>query len=127
MKIFEVIEARKAPRDDFEDDDAPAQDADLDKIPHILMQMRKAVDTDGNYEFKFKDGSKHMLDIPDIVTFVKKYMTAKPQEKEMMQNQAIESLEGLMSVINAEVPTKPDTKIKGDRYMSGFAGDYDDR
>jgi hypothetical protein len=68
-----------------------------------------------------------MLDIPDIVTFVKKYMTAKPQEKEMMQNQAIESLEGLMSVINAEVPTKPDTKIKGDRYMSGFAGDYDDR
>jgi hypothetical protein len=54
-------------------------------------------------------------------------MTAKPQEKEMMQNQAIESLEGLMSVINAEAPTKPDTKIKGDRYMSGFAGDYDDR
>jgi|694.fasta_scaffold04297_21 hypothetical protein len=128
MKIFEVIEAKKRPQNDWDDeDDAPAQDADLDKIPHILMQMRKAVDTDGNYEFRFKDGSKHMLDIPDIVTFVKKYMTAKPQEKEMMQNKAIESLEGLMSVINAQAAAKPDMKIKGDRYMSGFAGDYDDK
>jgi len=126
MKIFEVIEARKGPIDDFEDD-APVQDADLDKIPHILMQMRKAVDTDGNYDFKFHDGSKHKLAMPDIVAFVKKYMTAKPQEKEMMQNKAIQSLEGLMAVINAKDADKPDTKIKGDRYMSGFAGDYDDR
>jgi hypothetical protein len=127
MKIFEVIEARKGPVDDFEDDDAPVQDADLDKIPHILMQMRKAFDVDGNYEFKFKDGGKHMLDMDDIVTFVKKYMAAKPLEKEQMQNKAIESLEGLMSVIKSEAPAKPDMKIKGDRYMSGFAGDYDDK
>jgi len=125
MKIFEVIEARKAPRDDFEDDDAPAMDADLDKIPHILMQMRKAVDTDGNYEFKFKDGSKHKLEMPHIVTFVKKYMSAKPAEKEAMQNRAIENLEGLMSVIKADKSAEPAHKIKGDRYMSGFAGDLD--
>jgi hypothetical protein len=127
MKIFEVIEAKKRPMDDFEDDEAPVQDADLDKIPHILMQMRKAVDTDGNYEFKFKDGGKHKLELPDIVAFVKKYMTAKPQEKEMMQNKAIDSLEGLMSVIHAEEAPKAGGSIKGDRYMSGFAGDYDDR
>jgi len=126
MKIFEVIEARKGPVDDFEDD-APVQDADQDKIPHILMQMRKAVDTDGNYDFKFYDGSKHKLAMPDIVAFVKKYMTAKPLEKEQMQNKAIQSLEGLMSVINAEEPAKSDMKIKGSRYMSSFAGDYDDR
>jgi hypothetical protein len=126
MKIFEVIEARKGPIDDFEDD-APVQDADLDKIPHILMQMRKAVDTDGNYDFKFHDGSKHKLAMPDIVAFVKKYMTAKPQEKEMMQNKAIQSLEGLMAVINAEAPPKADSSIKGSRYMSSFAGDYDDK
>jgi hypothetical protein len=127
MKIFEVIEAKKRPMDDFEDDEAPVQDADLDKIPHILMQMRKAVDTDGNYEFKFKDGGKHKLELSDIVTFVKKYMTAKPQEKEMMQNKAIDSLEGLMSVIRAEEAPKAGGSIKGDRYMSGFAGDYDDK
>lgn len=127
MKIFEVIEAKKRPVDDFDDEDNAVQDADQDKIPHILMQMRKAFDVDGNYEFKFKDGSKHMLDMDHIVAFVKKYMSAKPLEKEVMQNKAIESLEGLMSVISAKEAPKADMKIKGDRYMSSFAGDYDDR
>lgn len=127
MKIFEVIEARKGPIDDFDDDEAPVQDADLDKIPNILIQMRKAIDTDGNYEFKFKDGSKHKLAMPDIVAFVKKNMSAKPMEREIMQNKGVESLEGLMSVINAKEAPKPDMKIKGDRYMSHFSGDLDDK
>ena len=128
MKIFEVIEAKKNPVNDWDDeDDAPAQDADLDKVPHILMQMRKAVDTDGNYEFKFKDGSKAKLEIPDIVAFVKKYMTAKPSEKEAMQNAAIENLEGLMSVIKAPAMASAPDKIKGSRYMSHFSGDLDDK
>ena len=109
------------------DEDEPVQDADLDKIPNILIQMRKAVDVDGNYDFKFKDGSKHKLELEDIVTFVKKFMSAKPLEREKMQNQAIDSLEGLMSVINAQEAPKPDMKIRGDRYMSHFAGDLDDK
>jgi len=127
MKIFEVIEARKGPVDDFDDDEAPVQDADLDKIPNILIQMRKAVDVDGNYEFKFKDGTKHKLDMEDIVKFVRKNMAAKPAEREVMQNKGLESLEGLMSVINAAEQPKPDFKIKGDRYVSHFAGDLDDK
>ena len=127
MKIFEVIEARKGPVDDFEDDEAPVQDADLDKIPNILVQMRKAIDVDGNYDFKFKDGNKHQLGMEDIMKFVKKLLTSKPLEREKMQNKAIESLEGLMSVLNAEEPAKPDMKIKGDRYMSHFSGDLDDK
>lgn len=103
MKIFEVIEAKKRPPvDDFEDD-APVQDADQDNVPHILMQLRKAVDVDGNYEFKFKDGSKHKLDMDSIVAFIKKYMTAKPLDKEAMQDQAIENLEGFMSVLKKDV------------------------
>jgi len=127
MKIFEVIEAKKRPADDWDDEDEPVQDADLDKIPNILIQMRKAVDVDGNYDFKFKDGSKHKLELEDIVTFVKKFMSAKPLEREKMQNQAIDSLEGLISVINAQEAPKPDMKIRGDRYMSHFAGDLDDK
>lgn len=127
MKIFEVIEARKGPVDDFDDDEAPVQDADLDKIPNILIQMRKAVDVDGNYEFKFKDGTKHKLDMEDIVKFVRKNMAAKPAEREVMQNKGLESLEGLMSVINAAEQPKPDFKIKGDRYVSHFKGDLDDK
>ena len=125
MKIFDVIEAKKRPADDWEDDDEPVQDADLDKIPNILIQMRKAFDVDGNYDFKFKDGSKAKIEMPDIVKFVKKYMAAKSLEKEQMSNKSIESLKGLMSVINAEEPPKPDFKIKGDRYMSHFKGDFD--
>ena len=127
MKIFEIVEAKKRPIDDFDDVDEPVQDADLDKIPNILIQMRKAVDVDGNYEFKFKDGTKHKLDMADIVTFVKKNMAAKPQEREIMQSKGLESLEGLMSVVNATEVSKPDMRIKGDRYMSHFSGDLDDK
>jgi hypothetical protein len=68
-----------------------------------------------------------MLDMADIVTFVKKNMAAKPQEREIMQNKGLESLEGLMSVVNATEVSKPDMKIKGDRYMSHFSGDLDDK
>lgn len=127
MKIFEIIEARKGPIDDFDDVEEPVQDADLDKIPNILIQMRKAFDVDGNYEFKFKDGTKHKLGMDDIVKFVKKNMAAKPAEREIMQIKGLESLEGLMSVINAAEQSKPDFKIKGDRYVSHFAGDLDDK
>jgi len=127
MKIFEIIEARKGPVDDFDDIEEPVQDADLDKIPNILIQMRKAFDVDGNYEFKFKDGTKHKLGMDDIVKFVKKNMAAKPAEREIMQIKGLESLEGLMSVINAAEQSKPDFKIKGDRYVSHFAGDLDDK
>jgi len=127
MKIFEIIEARKGPVDDFDDIEEPVQDADLDKIPNILIQMRKAFDVDGNYEFKFKDGTKHKLGMDDIVKFVKKNMAAKPAEREIMQIKGLESLEGLMSVINAKEAPKPDMRIRGDRYMSHFSGDLDDK
>jgi hypothetical protein len=33
----------------------------------------------------------------------------------------------LMSVVNATEVSKPDMKIKGDRYMSHFSGDLDDK
>lgn len=127
MKIFEIVEAKKRPIDDFDDTDEPVQDADLDKIPNILIQMRKAVDVDGNYEFKFKDGSKHKLDMEDIVKFVRKNMAAKPAEREIMQSKGLESLDGLMSVVNAQDTPVPDTRIKGSRYMSHFSGDLDDK
>jgi len=103
MKIFEVLEAKKRPVTDMDDEDGQVQDADQDKVPHILMQLRKAIDVDGNYEFKFKDGSKHKLDMDSIVAFIKKYMTAKPLDKEAMQNQAIENLEGFMSALEKDV------------------------
>lgn len=128
MRIFEVLEAKKKPVVDLDDGpETPEVDADQDKIPHILMQLRKAVDVDGNYPIMFKDGSKAKLEMEQIVQFIKKYVNAKTDEKEMMQNQAGNSLDGFMAVIQAKDEPKPKHKIKGDRYMSHFSGDFDDK
>ena len=128
MKIFEVVEAKKSMAPDDLDDvmDKP-EDADQDKIPHILMQLRKALDVDGNYPITFKDGKKAKLSLDQIGAFVKKYMTLSPQDKESLQTQAANSLEGFMAALKQDFK-KPDLpKIKGSRYMSSFAGDLDDK
>lgn len=129
MKIQEILEAKKIDKgmDDFDDIDEPAPDADQDKVPHILMQLRKAIDVDGNYPITFKDGKKAKLSLDHIAAFVKKYMTLSPQDKESLQTQAANSLEGFMAALKQDFK-KPDLpKIKGSRYMTSFAGDFDDK
>jgi hypothetical protein len=129
MKIFEVIEAKKlAGSQDVLDDvmDKP-EDPDADKVPHILMQLRKAIDVDGNYPILFKDGKKAKLGMPEIVMFVKKYMGLNPSDKETLQMQASNSLEGFMAALKSPEKPKVSQKIRGDRYMTSFAGDYDDK
>ena len=112
MKIFEVIEAKKLGNIDSEwEDESPEQDAELDSTPHILQQVRKAIDVDGNYDIKFKDGSKHKLEMPQIVAFIKKYMTAKPLDKETLQNQAGQSLDGFIAAIDSDVKSNPNKSI----------------
>lgn len=127
MKIQEILEAKNIKGMDLDDTDEPAPDADQDKVPHILMQLRKAIDVDGEYPITFKDGKKSKLPMDVIVTFIKKYMKAKPDEKESLQLQAGNSLEGFMAALKAPEKPKFSHKIKGDRYMSAFAGDYDDK
>jgi hypothetical protein len=62
-----------------------------------------------------------------IAAFVKKYMGLNPSDKESLQNQASNSLEGFMASLKQEFKKPELGKIKGSRYMSGFAGDYDDK
>ena len=122
MKIFEVIEAKKHPVDDFDDEvDSPEQDADLDTVPNILQQLRKAIDVDGNYPVTFKDGTKKKLSMEEISAFVKKYMTCKPSEKEELQNQAIQSVEGFKQSLSKEIKKPHQHKIKGSNYYD-FGG-----
>lgn len=113
--------------DDLDDVEEPAPDADQDKVPHILMQLRKAIDVDGNYPITFKDGKKSKIPMEHIVAFIQKYMKARPDEKEAMQSQAGNSLEGFMAALKAEEKPKISHKIRGDRYMTSFAGDFDDK
>lgn len=128
MKIFEVIEAKKHKKvDDLEDIIDKPEDPDSDKIPHILMQLRKALDVDGEYQITFKDGKKIKLPLEVVVSFIKKYMAARPEDKESLQSQAANSLEGFMAALAKEEKPKFSQKIKGNRYMSHFAGDFDDK
>jgi hypothetical protein len=128
MKIFEVMEVKKVSKsDDFDDVMDKPEDADQDKVPHILMQLRKALDVDGNYPITFKDGKKAKLSMDQIVAFIKKYMSLNPMDKESLQTQAGNSLEGFMAALKQDFKKPELGKIKGSRYMSGFAGDLDDK
>lgn len=135
MKISDILlEAKKKKHKHMSkkhnvdmDTDDNVVDADLDSVPHIMMQLRKAVDVDGDYPITFQNGKKAKLSMDQITNFVTKYMFAKPDEKEQMQNMAASSIEGFMSAL--EKPSKPkfSQKIKGTRYMTGFAGDQDEK
>jgi hypothetical protein len=86
--------------DDSEDEfEEPAGDAESDSFPHILMQLKKAVDVDGNYPVKFKDGTEHKLDLDDIISFVEMYMEVKPDAKELMQTAGAKSKENFDKIV----------------------------
>jgi hypothetical protein len=89
MKIKEIMEAKDF--DDFDDNDEPVADADQDKVKHLVMQLRSALDVDGNYAISFKDGSKTKLPVNHIQMFLKKYETLKPADKEKLQTIAGQS------------------------------------
>lgn len=87
MKIQEVLnEAREI--DDWDDEEEQVVDADSDKVKHLVMQLRSALDVDGNYPISFKDGSKAKLPVEDINLFLQKYEMVKPADKEKMQDVA---------------------------------------
>jgi hypothetical protein len=88
MKIQEIVnEAKNREIDDW-DEDEPVADADQDKVKHLVMQLRSALDVDGNYAISFKDGSKAKIPVSDINLFLRKYEMVKPADKEKMQDVA---------------------------------------
>jgi hypothetical protein len=100
-------EAKRKPRpddfDDEDDEDEKPEDPDKDKVPHILMQIKKAIDVDGDHDIKFEDGGKHKFSITDLNMFFKKYMSMKPAVREQMQEVAImgkEEFDTILSIIN---------------------------
>ena len=83
--------------DDEEEEDP--EDPDSDKVQHILMQLRKAQDVDGDHLIKFVDGTKVKLPIADINLFMDKYMDMKPADREKMQQVAIMSKEQFDTIL----------------------------
>jgi len=106
-RLSGLKEAKRKPRpddfDDEDDEDEKPEDPDADKVPHILMQIKKAIDVDGDHDIKFEDGGKHKFSITDLNLFLKKYMSMKPLDREKMQEVAIigkEEFDTILSIIN---------------------------
>lgn len=109
MKISELFEGTEdysdfwddevlAPEDEGFEDEAP-EDPDKDKVPHILMQLKKAIDVEGNYPIRFRDGSEHKLPTEDIVSFIEMYFDAMPEAKDKMQELGAESKENFDQIV----------------------------
>lgn len=103
----ELEEAKRKKRkerhdlDDFDDDeDEKPEDPDSDKVQHILMQLRKAKDVDGDHPIKFLDGTKVKLPVADIDLFMDKYMDMKPLDREKMQQVAVMSKEKFDTILS---------------------------
>lgn len=100
--------------DDFDDEeDEKVEDPDADKVQHIVMQLRKAQDVDGDHPIKFEDNTKVKLPLTDINLFMTKYMDMKPRDREKMQQVAIMSKEKFDTILSFFQPThgKPEKSL----------------
>ena len=97
MKITEFLTESK--QDDWDAEDEIVSDPDQDKVPHILMQLKKSADVGGNYPITFKDGSKATVSLHDIGKFVERYMDLKPADREIMQDLASQSHKNFKEII----------------------------
>lgn len=88
--------------DDYEDKSPVTPDGDT--VPHLLMQLKKAKDVDGEYPIKFADGTEHVLSISRINDFIGIYMAIKPLDREKLQEVAIMSKKQFDKILDLFVP-----------------------
>ena len=105
--LGEVRKERTDVEDDFDDEDEKAEDPDKDKVPHILMQLRKAKDVDGDYPIKFRDGTKHIVSLSNIDAFIEMYMALRPLDREKLQDVAIMSKQQFDKILSFFKPDHP--------------------
>lgn len=115
MKIQELLEAKKKNlpmvQVDDSDEEVTFSDPDSDKIPHIVMQLRNALDLGGDKKIKFKDGSTHKIS-PEVITkFLLKYIELKPSDREKMQDMASHSVSGFKEALSTNFFTRRDKSI----------------
>lgn len=94
----EVDEAR----DDFEDEEEAGEDPDKDKIPHIVMQARKALDVGGNYPLVFRDGTKSKMTEPVLRQFLAMYDVMKSNDKAVFQDMVSKSARDFHNIVTGE-------------------------
>lgn len=92
MKINEIL------LESFEDN---IEDPDTEKVPNLVVQIRKSMDTGGNRPIAFRDGSKAEVPVNAMIAFLNRYETLKPMDREEMQNLAIQSKEAFIDIIKS--------------------------
>jgi len=108
----EIDEAKRKARtdddDDFDDEEEEKpEDPDKDKVPHILMQVKHAIDVDGDYPIKFADGTKHNFPSNDLEDFLTMYMGLRPLDREKLQQVAIMSKQQFDKILSFFKPDHP--------------------
>jgi hypothetical protein len=95
-----AIKVRKPEYNDDEDEEEEVpSDPDLDIVPNLMMQVKKAIDVDGNYSLLFKDGKKQKFSKEDLLNFGYHYMRLKPYDRENMQKLGSESVANFKDII----------------------------
>ncbi len=105
---------RRPDVDDYDDDDdnwdsdedEKPEDPDKDKVPHILMQVKKALDVDGDHDIHFENGDKHKFSVVDLNIFLTNYLDMKPEMREKMQEAAITGQEEFENIVSILSPKK---------------------
>lgn len=97
MKINELL--NESAHDEWDDEAEEVIDPDLDKIPHIVMQFKKALDLGGRHPIVFQDGNKTLIPVHFIRQFMSKYASLKPYQREELQDIVSKSKEAFMNVL----------------------------
>lgn len=95
MKINELLTGS------IEDELDIVDDPDTDKVPHIVMQFKKAIDNGGRSQIVFKDGDKVSIPVNVIVDFLNRYDDLKPFEREELQKTASQSFDAFKDAMSA--------------------------
>ncbi len=77
---------------------------------HIMMQLKKASDSEKPYHVTFKDGQKHPVEPGHAKKVIGKYMAMKPDEKKVYQKKIAKSHEHFMKAateVEKPVAKKP--------------------
>lgn len=77
------------------------EDPDTDKVPNIVMQIRKSMDTGGSRPIVFRDGTKEKIPVNAMIAFLDRYDTLKPMDREEMQNLAVQSKEAFIDTVKS--------------------------
>ena len=92
MKINELL--TESFRDDWDSEvEEIVADPDQDRVPHLIMQFKKSLDTGGMNPILFRDGSKAKIPHQIIAAFMNKYHDMKPADREEFQAVAIKSID----------------------------------